>query len=307
MQTLTRFQKTILVILGILDILVIGGMAIVVFTTMRTPASTLPVSPTATPVPTREVKAKWTVTPSPTLRATIPPQPSRTATPTMTPFPTITPSPVPPTATPTPVPPIVLNNGGFDMLMPNRIPGWTWDAYVNYKQGDATNSESSYAEPFFMAADDPGRQIEGSTLKIETIRWLKYRAWVHQTITITAGIDVFFQVQTNAFSSLDRVIVKAGIDPTGAGNCYDALWGVEQRINQDDGIMTLTSPVVRIAPAETDPVTPTAELDHGEEEPPATEEYKVQYGRVTVCIYAEPSYPHINNAAFFDEAEIVIP
>ena len=189
------------------------------------------------------------------------------------------------------------------MLMPNHIPGWTWDAYVNYKPGTEANSENSYAAPSFMAADDPTRQINGSTLKIETMRWLKFRTWIHQTITVTAGIDVFFQVQAQAFSSLDRLIVKAGIDPTGAENCYDTLWGQEQRINQDDGSVTIVSPVVRIAAVVVEEATP--ELEHGEEESLA-QENKVQYGRVTVCIYAEPTYPHVNNAAFFDEAELVI-
>jgi len=28
-------------------------------------------------------------------------------------------------------------------------------------------------------------------------------------------------------------------------------------------------------------------------------------GKVTICFYAEPAYPHINNAAFFDQAQLI--
>jgi hypothetical protein len=192
------------------------------------------------------------------------------------------------------------------MLMTNRIPGWKWDAYVNYRPGQQANTENSYAEPFFAAADDPLRQIDGSTLKIETMRWLKYRAWIHQTITVTAGSKLYFQIKANAFSSLDRIIVKAGIDPTGADNCYDALWGEEKRINQDDGIVTLQSPTIVVPPIAESTVTPTPTPEHGEEAPVPTEAPPPSLGRITVCFYAEPTYPHINNAAFFDKAVIIL-
>ena len=39
----------------------------------------------------------------------------------------------------------------------------------------------------FNDADDPLRQIDGSTLKVETVRWLKFRTWVHQTVSVTVG------------------------------------------------------------------------------------------------------------------------
>jgi hypothetical protein len=212
--------------------------------------------------------------------------------------------------TPPPPTPLVvrLEGADFDHILPNRIPGWTWDAYVNYKPGDAYDPATSYAEPYFEAADDARRQIQGSTLKVETIRWLKFRAWVHQTVTVTAGSQVEFQIQAQAYSSLDALIVKAGIDPTGSGNCFNARWGAEQRINQDSGIVVLTSPSI-VAPAYIDPnkpviPTPTAAPDEGDEGETAPPE--VPLGRVTVCFFAEPIHPHINNAAFFDVARITV-
>ena len=48
-------------------------------------------------------------------------------------------------------------------------------------------------------------------------------------------------------------------------------------------------------------------LEHGEEEPvkPPEDQIPTKLVRVTVCIYAEPTYPHVNNAAFFDQAELI--
>ncbi len=290
MSSLNRTQKIVLLVLAALDVVVIGGMAWIVISSMRIPAQAPPVptAPTATHIPV----ATWTPAPTTTPRPTLPARLTNTPTPTTTPVPTITPSP---TSTPQPPVAVSLNGANFDFLLPNRIPGWTWDAYVNYKGGDGYDSETSYAEPMFSAADDPQRQIDGTTLKVETIRWLKFRTWVHQTVTVTAGSRVTFQIRAGAFSSLDSLIVKAGIDPKGRPNCNSALWGQELRINQDSGAVTLTSPAVVALPVD----EPTVEQDEGTPQPSTV-------GRVTVCFYAEPAYPHINNAAFFDLAKLTV-
>ncbi len=309
---MTKKQKMILVVLGIMDILVIGGL--IASAAFLLGGQEQPVAVTFTPQEVARTTGVPTWTPSPTWtpRPTIPPRPTNTPEPTRTPFPTLTP-------TPTPVPrPIELINPSFDLLMLNRIPGWDWDAYVNYKPGQELDPNDSYAEPFFTSADDPMREIAGTTLKIETMRWLKFRAWVHQTITVTAGSTVYFEIKANAFSSLDSIAIKAGIDPTGAGNCYGAEWGETKRINQESGTVTITSPRVRVPvyinmleltptptptpEEENDDLTPTATVYEGRQrsEPPEEE-----LGRVTVCFYAEPTYAHVNNAAFFDEARIV--
>jgi hypothetical protein len=169
-----------------------------------------------------------------------------------------------------------LVNADFDMLMPNRIPGWQWDAYVNYQPGDEYDPQESFAEPLFEAADDPVRRINGSTLKIETIRWLKYQAWVYQTVSVTTGSSVYFQVKANAYSSIDDIIMGAGVDPRGGEGCDGAEWN-RVTINQDDGVVTITSPRVTVR----------------------------EKGAVTACLYAEPRYPDVNNAAFFDQAELI--
>jgi hypothetical protein len=183
-----------------------------------------------------------------------------------------------------------LDGAEFDFLLPNRIPGWEWYAFVNYKSGDEYNPDTSFAEPVFTSADDPVRQINGTTLKVETVRWLKFRAWVYQSVTVTSGSSVVFRIKAKAFSSIDSVITKAGIDSLGADNCNNAYWGKELHINQDSGVVTLSSPQI---------IVPSSTEDDADDNASSL-------SRITVCFYAEPKYPHVNNAAFFDQAELVV-
>ncbi len=271
---MNRTQRIIVLVLGLIDLVVIGVMFVVVMSSMMSRQTTI------TPVPTRVARATaisiptWTLTAAPTTQPTELPRPTRTPEPTRTPFPTRTPLPTP---TPTPLPPVELLNAEFDLIMPNRIPGWEWDADINWRSGEPYDPQYSYAEPMFTMADDPARRINGSTLKIETGPWLKFRAWMYQTVTVTAGSSVYFQVKANAFSSIDKLIMRAGIDPGGRAGCAGARWG-EKIISQADGIVTIASPRVAVG---------------------AT-------NRVTVCIFAEPTYPDTNNAAFFDQAELIV-
>ena len=303
-----------MLVLAVLDFAVICGLVGLVVNELRRPVA-LPPMPTPLPSPTYtpEEAPTWTPTITPTPRPTLPSQPTRTPTPTSTPRPTETPTPTPTLA---PIKPVTLEGPEFDFIMPNRIPGWEWDAYLNYKPGDDFDPEDSYAEPLFTAADDPVRQINGATLKVETQRWLKFRTWVHQTVTVPVGSEVMFEIKAKAFSSIDSLIVKAGIDLTGAENCFRAEWGQEMRINQGSGTVTLASPSLIVQEAEEDDeatATPTP-LPHGEESeeeegegeeegPPPSQ---IQYGKVTVCFFAEPVLPHVNNAAFFDQAKLTV-
>ncbi len=271
---MSRNQKLFLAFLALVDVVVIAILMGTVVRGMQQQEPlqvlelpTLVVRATSVAIPT------WTPTPLSTPVPTLLPRLTRTPRPprpTYTPFPTSTPTPAP---TPGPV---ALINPDFDMLMPNRIPGWQWDAFVNYRPGDNYDAHSSYAEPLFAASDDPVRNINGSTLKIETIRWVKFQAWVRQTVSVTAGSTVYFQVKANAYSSIEKLRLGAGVDINGVDDCSRAKWG-EVTINQDDGIVTITSPRVVVG----------------------------QNGRVTVCIFAEPNYPDVNNAAFFDQAVLV--
>ncbi|MBN1262404.1 MAG: hypothetical protein JXB35_17120 [Anaerolineae bacterium] len=267
---MTRIQKIVLIVFAVIDLVVIGALGVIVVRGIQSPPVVVtPIAfeilpPTLTSIPT------WTPTPGSSPTPTLLPQLTRTPRPTRTALPT-------PTETPLPTPgPVELVNGEFDLLMPNRIPGWEWYADVNYRPGGDYDPQYSFAEPMFSAADDPVRRINGSTLKIETVRWLKFRAWVHQTVSVTTGSTVYFQVKANAFSSIDNLVLRAGIDPNGNSGCDRARWG-EVQINQDDGIVTISTPRLTVGEA----------------------------GRVTVCLYAEPLYPDTNNAAFFDQAVLI--
>lgn len=271
----TKQQKIILgAMTGVTLLVLISTIAVifVVWQDFNTQVTVIPTMVIAENTPVPATIPTWTPTPTFTPIPTPLPRETRTPTPTPTRFPTRTPTP---TATPVPV---ELINPEFDMIMPNRIPGWKWGADVNYKPGGAYDPSTSFAEPMFNLADDPARYINNSTLKIETVRWLKFRTWIYQTITVTAGSNIQFQIKSSAFSSIERIIVKAGIDPNGGDGCDHATWGEAKAINQDDGVVKLSSP--RVAAGKN--------------------------GQVTVCFYAEPRYADINNAAFFDQAALII-
>lgn len=297
----TRSQIIILTVLGLFTCLAVLGVGGFIVASLLPLAAETP-APTLTETPARSAEGLPTWTPTITPSPTATPPPRFTSTPTATPTPHFTATP---TQTPTPAPtstpiPIVIQNPDFDGLQPNRIPGWDWYAFVNYRPGDEYSPENSFAEPYFAAADDAARQINGSTLKIETERWLSFRTWVHQTITVSAGSNLSFQIKAAAYSSLDRLIVNAGIDPTGQNHCRNVQWGNELQINQSDGIVLLASPRVSVPPIPADPATEEDNAEESVDRPPPP-----NLGRVTICFFAEPTYPHVNNAVFFDQAELI--
>lgn len=268
---MSRNQKIILVVMAVLDVVVVGALVAVVIRGMRQPALVVTLVPTPTITSTPLDIPTWTPTVTSTPAPTLPPQPTRTPRPTRTPFPTAT-------STPLPTPgPIEIENAEFERITFNNIPGWQWDAFVNYRSGEGYDPQNSYAEPMFTSVDDPIRRINGSTLKVETMRWLKFRAFVYQQVEVETGSTAYFQIKANAFSSIDELILRAGIDPNGGEGCDGARWG-EVIIDQNDGIVTITSP--RVIVGET--------------------------GELTVCLFAEPRYPDVSNAAFFDQAELVV-
>ena len=73
-------------------------------------------------------------------------------------------------------------------------------------------------------------------------------------------------------------MVAAGIDPAGGQGCGKARWGEVLYTDQAQAAQNLTAPTV-VAGAS---------------------------GRVTVCLYAEPLYAAVSNAAFFDDARLTV-
>jgi len=232
--------------------------------------STAALPPTWTPVPTSSPA------PTPTRR------PTHTPTDTATPWPTFNPSQTP-SPTPLPSPTLAsfsLENPTFDYLGWDYVPGWHTGGVVNWAPGQPFDVANSYAAPRFHRADDPRQWINGSTLQIDTEPWVKLRAWVFQTVTVTTDSRVQFQIHAMGFvkETAGGYILKAGIDPSGGEGCDAALWGTEQIVNQDDGVILLSSPEVVVGEA----------------------------GRVTVCAFAETQFAQVYHAAFFDDAALLV-
>lgn len=270
---MSRKQWLVIILLGIADCVVLGGLVLAMVMTPRlTREMAWGPSPTPSPTPTPILPPTWT------------PTPSLTPAPTPTPRPSATPLPVPPTATPfptftpTPVPPPTLVNAGFDQITFAEIPGWVADPVVNWHAGEPYDPNNSYAYPKFKYADDPVRFITGNTLQIEsTDQYAKFQVTLYQTVTVPVGTLIQFEVKAKGYSDEGGIVVRAGIDPHGRSGCERAQWGTERVINQNDGLVVLRSPRVRV----------------GAE------------GAVTACIYARPEWAVAHKAAFFDDAQLL--
>jgi hypothetical protein len=282
---MSRNQKLILAAMALLDVAVLCGLVVVVVSSMANllPHTALVPTPIATFQPTDTSIPTWTPTPTKALGPTQTPRPTRT--PTGTPTPWLVQTIVPPTLAATEIatatlPPKLLENPTFDNIQENDIPGWQTGAFVNWTPGNPFDPATSYAAPRFHKADNPDQRINGSTLQIDTVDWVKLRAWVSQTVDVEPGSRVTFQVRAAAVvpDTAGGYLLKAGVDPAGGDGCDEAQWGGEQHVNQTDGVVTLVSP----------------EVVAGEE------------GIVTVCMFAETQYAQVWHAAFFDDAGLVV-
>ncbi len=233
-------------------------------------ATPFTVPPTWTPGPTRT--PRFTSTPRPTHTATSPPTISPTFAPTFTPRPTeiVTPSLPGPTTT------VGLQNPGFEGVRGNTIPGWDWWADDNFSPGGEYNPDTSFDTPLFKQADDPVRIIDGPTLQIDAVQHLKFKVHVFQTVPVSPTTKVDFQVMAGAFSGSGVIKLAAGLDPLGGRDCSKARWSDFLFLDQEGGVQSIVAPSVVAGEA----------------------------GLVTVCLYAEPLYPAISNAAYFDNAEL---
>jgi len=173
---------------------------------------------------------------------------------------------------------VALENPTFEGVMENFIPGWQTGAFVNWASGFELDPVASYAVPRFHQADDPRQWINGPTLQIDTVPWVKLQAWVFQTVEVEPGSRVQFRVRAVGFvkDTTGGYILKAGLDPDGRAGCEASQWGGEQVVNQEDGIVELVSPEAVVGRA----------------------------GRVTVCIFAETQFAQVYHAAFFDDAAL---
>lgn len=235
-------------------------------------ATAITVPPTWTPLPTRTAPA--TNTPGPTHTATAPPTITPTFMPTFTPKPTevVTPSEASPTAT------LALQNPGFEGIADDIIPGWSWWAEDNFTAGGDYDPNTSFDTPLFKQADDPVRLINGPTLQIDATQHVKFNVYVYQTVPVSPTTKVGFQVMAGAFSDTGAIQLAAGIVPGGSEDCNNARWSDLLLLDQRGGVQPIVAPEVTAGSS----------------------------GQVTLCIYAEPLYAAVSNAAFFDDAELTL-
>lgn len=271
---MTRKQWTIIILLGIADVVVLGGLITAMILTPRLTGMRIGAAGSPTPTPTQTLPPTWTPTPTST------PQPTPTRRPTSTPTPTRTPLTIPTfTPTPTPTPkPIEVVNGDFEQIMLSQVPGWETAAEINWDPGQPYDPYTSYARPIFKPADDPRRFINGTTLQIESQEYTKFKVTLYQTIEIEAGSRVQFEILSKAYADEGGIVVRVGIDPTGAPACQQGAWSDPALIDQSFGTVTLRSPTVTVR----------------------------EGGKVTICFFAEPQYPVAHKAAFFDDARLIV-
>jgi len=169
-------------------------------------------------------------------------------------------------------------NAGFETITGFEIPGWVVDPVVNWRSGEPYDPDNSYAYPKFKYADDPVRFITGNTLQIEsTDQYAKFQVTIYQIVAVPSGTQVQFEIKAKGYSDEGGIIVRAGIDPRGRQGCSGAQWGQTRVVNQNDDLVVLRSPRVRV----------------GAE------------GQVTVCFFAQPEWAVPHKAAFFDDARLL--
>jgi hypothetical protein len=292
---MTRGQQAVLLVMVALVVIVMGLLAYTLLTSEEAAPEvpTLAVLRSAMASPTRPpaetatavaVPPTWTPEPTRTGPATNTPRGSATATGTATITPTFLPTFTPrPTEEVTATPPgptgtLGLVNPGFEGVRNDSIPGWSWWAEDNYTPGGAYDPDASFETPLFTQADDARRFINGPTLQIDAVQHLKFRVHVFQTVEVSPTARVGFQVWAGAFSDSGVIQVGAGIDAEGGPDCANAEWSEYVFLDQNQAAQLIVAPEVVAGSA----------------------------GRVTVCLYAEPFYPAISNAAFFDDAELTV-
>ncbi len=163
---------------------------------------------------------------------------------------------------------------------------WHYEKQVNLpdtKPPQPDLNESFYA-PDFVPSEAKWNHTEGGSVAgaVSGKQHTKFRGGYFQTVQVPAGARVRFSVWVNEYCETSGekgpVILKAGIDPNGNGNWQsgDIKWvGTEIANNK---YVQLTTEEVTVGPN----------------------------GRVTVFTWGEPRYPMLYNAAYFDDAALIV-
>ena len=169
---------------------------------------------------------------------------------------------------------------------------WKWQWWkveqIVYLPGNSKEIDlnNSFFSPSFMPSAAKWDQESGGTSgvagELSGQQGRKFRAGFYQTVTLTAGSRVRFSVYANGFcvdnlGNKCLVTVRAGIDPEGGTNATacSVQWVTAET---EEAYVALTMPEVTVGSA----------------------------GQVTVFTWGEPLHPYLYNAAYFDEASLVV-
>jgi len=166
--------------------------------------------------------------------------------------------------------------------------GWYYENIIMPPNGKEPNLHLSFYPPDFITSEpkwDKRGDKEGERVAaaVSGLHYTKFRAGLYQTVDVPSGSRVRFSVWVNGFCEDDKktrcpVILRAGIDPTGGTDWQsDSVQWVETQISNQQYEL-LTPPEVQVG----------------------------RNGRVTVFAWGEPRYPVLYNAAYFDEASLVV-
>lgn len=182
----------------------------------------------------------------------------------------------------------LLQNPTFE----NSLAGWnSWYYDHIVMMGDKRNQPNldlSFYPPDFILSESKwdyesaGKDERRSAAAISGLHYTKFRGGLYQTVYVAPGSRVRFSVWMNGLCEDDKqtrcpVILRAGIDPTGGTDWQsnNIRWVETQIGNQQ--YRQLTPPDVQ-----------------------------VPNGTVTVFIWGEPRFPVLYNAAYADDASLVV-
>jgi len=181
----------------------------------------------------------------------------------------------------------LLQNPNFEQGPLEGWHGWYYENVVMSSRKEP-NLYLSFYPPDFISSEpkwDKSGEKDGERVAaaVSGLHFTKFRGGLYQTVDVPSGSRVRFSVWVNGFCEDDKkarcpVILRAGIDPTGGTDWQSSSvqWVETQIGNQQYAL--LAPPEVQVG----------------------------RSGRVTVFTWGEPRYPVIYNAAYFDDASLVV-
>lgn len=164
---------------------------------------------------------------------------------------------------------------------------WAYSYKVMQENKKDPDLNKSFETPYFGVSeprwDKESSGMEGGAGMASGAKWWKFRAGFYQSVDVPAGSRVRFSIWVNGYCRDDSdqrcpVLLRAGINPNG-GTSWDSanIQWVDAQISNEK-YAQLTTPEVTVG----------------------------DKSRVTVFTWGEPLYPVIYNAAYFDDASLVV-